>query len=822
MKKHILTLLFLIAVLGAGAQHKKYKQGIKVPCPVCYASDKIDKTRIPAPREFLLKSGGGAKSDIIVEYKGFSDTAKAAFAYAVEIWESIIESEIPIHMDARWESLNQNVLGSCGPETYYANFKDAPVENKYYAVSLAEKIAKEELNGKSRYDMVARFNKNIDWYFGTDLNTPIDKYDFVSVVLHEIGHGLGFTGFFFVDEDVGGYGFYQMGDATSYDFLVQNNLGKQLINPSFYDNLSASLKLVLERSLVANSPVAMKKNNRNKPRLYAPSDFDDGSSVYHLNDLTYDGTTNALMTHAVARGEAIHDPGPLSRGILDDIGWKNLFIHFEPTKDKEQLQSVDFNVSLESDYGIDSSALYIIYSTDNFQTHSDSLILMQAAESGFLSASLNPDSSTSEITYYVQAADTMNRIRTSPSTVPEKYHRVKFGPDTEGPVISHEAIPFFLKMEEPLTITVDATDNLGIDTVYITYSINGIEQEAFGLTRITYGKYSGTFNVDIENLSDGDKIEYTIFASDSSAAKNSVRLPVGEDKFSFTIEEIYEPVSSYTNNFDNSSSDFILTDFAIYAPKGFENGALHSPHPYLSPNVDNKDLEFWTFLKRPIIVQDSGTISYDEVVLVEPGEFESKYGDDDFWDFVIVEASKNMGESWKPLTDGYDSGSQLVWSQNYNANIVDQVSKTLGKSEWYYNREINLLESGNFAVGDTLLIRFRLYSDPYASGWGWAIDNLRIQQPVAAKEIGRLADIKIFPNPFNSTVHISGSLPEFIADIRIDVFDVFGKKVFSKIQNEVYGACNETVHLDQLRSGLYLMHISANGKLLQSKKLIKN
>jgi hypothetical protein len=31
-----------------------------------------------------------------------------------------------------------------------------------------------------------------DWYFGTGDSTPINKIDFVSVVLHELGHGLGF------------------------------------------------------------------------------------------------------------------------------------------------------------------------------------------------------------------------------------------------------------------------------------------------------------------------------------------------------------------------------------------------------------------------------------------------------------------------------------------------------------------------------------------------------------------------------------------------------------------------------------------------------
>src|SRR5690625_6083781 len=32
-----------------------------------------------------------------------------------------------------------------------------------------------------------------DWYFGRDGNPPFGKIDFVTVVLHEIGHGIGFS-----------------------------------------------------------------------------------------------------------------------------------------------------------------------------------------------------------------------------------------------------------------------------------------------------------------------------------------------------------------------------------------------------------------------------------------------------------------------------------------------------------------------------------------------------------------------------------------------------------------------------------------------------
>ncbi len=826
MNKVVFILIFSAVVLSASAQQKKYKQGVKVPCPVCYASGKVERAQIPPPKDFLLKSGENATADIQVDYIGFTPEAKNAFAYAVSIWESIIASEMPIRMKAVWSgSLDDNVLGSCGPETYYSNFKDAPFKDRYYPVAIAEKIAKQELNGASRYDMEANFSKNIDWYYGTDLNCPDTLYDFVSVVLHEIGHGLGFTGFFFVDDNVGGYGFFEYGDATSFDLLVENGLsGRQLVDTSFYENVTNELKRALESfSLFANSPIAAKKNNGANPRLYAPYSFDGGSSVYHLNDATYDNSDNALMTHAVGRAEAIHDPGPITRGIMDDIGWRNIFIRFDPPKDMEVMGPIQYDISVESDYRIDEETLYVIYSTDGFISNIDSLALVDLEDNGIYQATLNPAPGTDSISYYVQVGDVMGRVKTSPALAPKEIHSITFGPDTEDPVLEHTPIPYFLLMGQPMSIKVDASDNLGIDTVYVTYSINGVAQTPFGLTNEYSDTYSGDFTVSNENLKDGDEITYAIFAIDASSAKNNTRLPSGKNTFSYKVESIFDPVVSYTNDFNQSTADFVISDFDVYTATGFENGALHSIHPYLSPGEDNVDIDYFTFLKRPIILKESGTMTYDEVVLVEPGELLSKYGDDEFWDYVIVEGSKTFGESWLPLFDGYDSGSKIAWRSKYNENIVDQVSLSEGSSDLFFNREIDLLDNGNFAAGDTILIRFRLYSDPYASGWGWAIDNLIIQQGLAAdtKVLDR-GQIMVYPNPFNSSFAIDISGIERLADIQIEVFDLFGRKVYEVVKQDVFGELKENIDLSDQTGGMFLVKVSENGKTVLTKKLIKN
>ena len=125
MKKLIflLAIYSLIDIRFVNAQNETKMRKLRVPHPVCYASENVEKSYIPPPREFLLKSNAEKKSNIVVSYSLFPANAKEAFEYAVSIWEHIIESDIPIYVEARWRTMDNNILGSAGPSDYYADRK---------------------------------------------------------------------------------------------------------------------------------------------------------------------------------------------------------------------------------------------------------------------------------------------------------------------------------------------------------------------------------------------------------------------------------------------------------------------------------------------------------------------------------------------------------------------------------------------------------------------------------------------------------------------------------------------------------------------------
>ena len=107
-----------------------------VPPVECHISGEWGHARVGPPAGFLdsLKSAV-KKGDLIVSYVDFPDSARVAMEYAVSVWESLIASDLPIYVEARWEKLGTTTLGSCGAESYHVNFEGAPVPDTWYPVA---------------------------------------------------------------------------------------------------------------------------------------------------------------------------------------------------------------------------------------------------------------------------------------------------------------------------------------------------------------------------------------------------------------------------------------------------------------------------------------------------------------------------------------------------------------------------------------------------------------------------------------------------------------------------------------------------------------
>lgn len=245
--------------------------------------------------------------------------AQNAFLTATNIWGSILQSNQSIEVDACWKQLGSGVLGSAGANNYHRNFSGAPIANSWYPAAVANGISGSDLS-PSEAELTANFNSNFNWYFGTDGNPAFSQYDFVSVILHEIGHGLGFSGSMRIVTGSGSWGFGSS-SPFAYDRFTENGSNQALLNTSLFPNPSAALASQLQSgNIFFDGPEASAANGNKPVELYAPSSWNQGSSYSHLGE-SFNNTAEALMTFSLSNAEVQHVPGPVIIGLLNDIGW---------------------------------------------------------------------------------------------------------------------------------------------------------------------------------------------------------------------------------------------------------------------------------------------------------------------------------------------------------------------------------------------------------------------------------------------------------------------------------------------------------------------
>ncbi|MEQ8239188.1 MAG: hypothetical protein RIA69_08230, partial [Cyclobacteriaceae bacterium] len=109
--------------------------------------------------------------------------------------------------------------------------------------------------------------------------------------------------------------------------------------------------------------------------------------------------------------------------------------------------------------------------------------------------------------------------------------------------------------------------------------------------------------------------------------------------------------------------DFQLDRWNIESSGELGTELLATEHPYLEADALNLgEVNLIASLNVPIIVsQENPFIKFDEIVLVETGEPGTQFGDQAFWDYVIVEGTKD-GSNWIPLIPGYDSNANDDWN----------------------------------------------------------------------------------------------------------------------------------------------------------------
>lgn len=131
---------------------------------------------------------------------------RAVMDAAVAIWASRLDSRIPVRVNAEFDDLgcgDEATLGLGGTTFISSSFLNAPVSNRNFPGSLATALRGQYFAGFDA-EMRVTFNARIDsgdcvdgvegYWYGLDANTPppLGTISFLELVVHELGHGLGF------------------------------------------------------------------------------------------------------------------------------------------------------------------------------------------------------------------------------------------------------------------------------------------------------------------------------------------------------------------------------------------------------------------------------------------------------------------------------------------------------------------------------------------------------------------------------------------------------------------------------------------------------
>lgn len=263
---------------------------------------------------------------------------------------------------------------------------------------------------------------------------------------------------------------------------------------------------------------------------------------------------------------------------------------------------------------------------------------------------------------------------------------------------------------------------------------------------------------------------------------------------------VKEIAPSYGTDFDDAE-DFAGFGFSLVKEAGYSNKALHSDHNY----EDGKQSIY--YLRTPVTVAASNAFfNYRDIAIIETGEPSSVFPNEDFYDYVVVEASTD-GQNWVALEDGYDASLHADWLAAYD-------NEESGNPDLFKAHSIDLLSK--FSAGDDILVRFRLFADPGTNAYGWVVDDLYIQEEEPLSTQSSLEGaIEIHPNPVVSTATI-----QFMGESvdKLSVFNASGQLVEVIDVPANQSSINWTPNL---KTGVYILRYkSSNG--LANKKVVIN
>ena len=232
---------------------------------------------------------------------GFTPTTsqRTAIQKAVNSWATALTTSAgPIEVEVTWRNFgSSNILGSAGPSALYSGGPQG------YETTAARNTRLGNDVNPSGPEIVVHLNSTANWYAGSG-SPSFSQMDLESVMLHELGHGLGFLGL--------GSPSSIPSTGSAYDNQVTYNGAPYLNNANPAATLTSN-----------NNRLQVDTSDTYRYRVHSPSTWIQGTSLSHFDEATYpDGSAGVLMTPTIIGGDTHRSlDGPVL-GVMAQIGWE--------------------------------------------------------------------------------------------------------------------------------------------------------------------------------------------------------------------------------------------------------------------------------------------------------------------------------------------------------------------------------------------------------------------------------------------------------------------------------------------------------------------
>lgn len=410
--------------------------------------------------------------------------------------------------------------------------------------------------------------------------------------------------------------------------------------------------------------------------------------------------------------------------------------------------------------------------------------------------------------YYIWTIDSLNRPFTAPSNAPASLYTFYTVPnDTIKPVISHTPLENINIMLWPDTVTASVTDNNGLDSVWVNWSINNTFTRHFKLLNTSGNIYSTKFNSTYGDVRVGDTIFYRIIAQDSSINhnKDSINLL----SFVITAGE-YQCIgngsiqlswpSPFNTNYKTFRTQILLTADEIYSGGGTEGfiskigfyilNADTMAYNNFNINMQNTSLN----ILMNGFITDGWALAYSGKYKVPSTGWQYiTLSNPFYWDGtsnLLIETC--FGNSTTK------SGSTIQGSNDTAKYYFGYRNDTLGC--WLYPENLY-----GYYAKPNICFRF----DPTIG-----LENEGNNIPSEYKLYQN------FPNPFNPVTRINYDISKR-GFVNLRIYDILGREVKSLV-NEIksIGSYSIDYNASGLASGIYFYRLECNGFVSTKRMLL--